>query len=242
MDVRKTLHLFRMCLQVLFDPFKTVIIYMEGNLGILLRRLYYRTCLGSMGKKVRIDPGVYISNPEYIHMGDHVWIDRGVKLIAGPPSGVRPIKCIMTAIHVPLGTLKIGNYCHIGPDVVIQAHCGVEIGSELTIGAGSKIYTLSHHYRNPDDDTDETLYRFVGLVEPELQFLISGSVVVEDRAAVAMNAILLPGSMLATGAWITAGSVLRGSVPPGGIASGNPAKTIKYRPGYKLPCPGGKFV
>lgn len=216
-----------------FDPLRTVIVYMEGNLGVLLRRLYYRTCLGGMGKKVKIDPGVVFLNPQNIFLGDHVWIDRGVKLIAGLPSGERRMKRIVSGANESPGMLRIGSHCHIAPDVIIQAHGGVRIGSELTIGAGSKIYSLSHHYRNPDDDTDDTPYRFVGSVDPDLQFLVSGSVVIEDGAAVAMNSIILPGSVLSAAAWITAGSVLRGSVPPGAIASGNPAKVVKFRPGFE---------
>lgn len=219
-------------LLIILDPIVTCIVHMEGRLGIILRRIYYRTRLGTMGRSVRIDPGVHIDNPKYIHIGDHVWIDRNVKLIAGLPGGSRRMKIIQRKPDISPGVLRIGRNCHIAPDVIIQAHGGVEIGSELTIAAGAKIYSLSHHYRNPDEHDDTTPYRFVGIVDERLQFLLAGSIIIGDGAGVALNTVLLPGSRLGNYAWLTTGSVLKGEIPPGGIASGNPAKIIKFRPGF----------
>lgn len=228
--------LLKILLSILFDPIKTIIVNMEGRLGIFLRRLYYRMCLGGMGKGLRIDPGVYISNPKHVYVGDYVWIDRGAQLIAGPPgNGLRLTKQLTNNPNVPPGILRIGNRCHIAPNVIIQAHGGVSIGSELTIAAGAKIYSLSHHYRDPDKPNDITPYLFVGMVDPALQFLIKGPVVIADGAGVGMNVVMLPGSALGRHAWLTIGSVLIGSIPTGGIASGNPAQTLKFRPGFKEP-------
>jgi len=221
---------------VLFDPFRTLIVQMEGRLGILLRRFYYRLRLGSMGRGVRIEPGVLIANPGSVHLGDRVWIDRGVMLVAGNnPDDARSHKRLMRGPDVPPGVLRVGSRCHSAAGVVIQGHGGVSIRSDLTIAAESKIYSLSHHYMNPDDPSDTTTYSFVGLVADDRQFMISGPVVVGDNAAVCMNTILLPGSRVGENAWLAAGSVLKGEVPAGCVARGNPARMVKFRPGFERP-------
>lgn len=223
----------KLLVNIFFDPFKTIIVNMEGVFGIALRRFYYRFSLGSMGKRVRIDPGVHIANPGHVHLGNRVWLDRGVQLIAGPPNiGTRHVKRLCKNADVPAGTLLIGDQCHIAPHVIIQAHGGVRIGSELTIAAGAKIYSFSHHYRDPDHPHDEIPYRFVGMVEGHLQLLLSGPVSIGDYAAVGMNAVMLPGSSLGDYAWLTVGSVLRGEIPEGAVASGVPAEIVKFRPGF----------
>ena len=43
------------------------------------------------------------------------------------------------------------------------------------------------------------------------------------------GALVLPGAHIGHGAIIGAGSVVRGTVPPYAIVSGNPASTLRYR-------------
>jgi acetyltransferase-like isoleucine patch superfamily enzyme len=107
------------------------------------------------------------------------------------------------------GELHVGSQVHIGPQVILQAHGGLEIGNRLTIGAGSKIYTLSHHYRNTKDLRDARQYLFGSMVSVDEQFLIEGAVVIKNNSAIGMNCVLLPGSIVPENTWLGVGLVLR---------------------------------
>ncbi len=203
-----------------------------GRVGNALRVAYWRRRCRSVGRSFRVEPGVTIVGPEWVSFGDDVWLDRGVVLIAGPlTGGSRRVRDVTLADRrVAKGELKIGNRVHVAPHVVIQAHGGVSIGDELTLAAGTKIYSLSHHYRDPGDPSDLTPFRFVGSVPDAQQLLLEGEVVVENGAAIGLNAVLLPGARVSAEAWVAAGSVVRSVVPPRTIAGGNPAAVFKTRP------------
>lgn len=54
-------------------------------------------------------------------------------------------------------------------------------------------------------------------------------VIIEEDVYIGANVIILKGVRIGRGAIVGAGSVVAKSVPPYGIAVGNPAKVIKYR-------------
>ena len=118
----------------------------SGPIGSVLRRKYYKTKLKHLGKNVAIETNVHIENPEYITIGDDTWIDKNVILIAGKPTkGERVfIEKENRSYKNKMGELKIGKSCHIAPNVVVQAHGGVEIRDYITLASGSKIYSMSH--------------------------------------------------------------------------------------------------
>ena len=113
---------------------------LSGPFGYRLRRAWYSRRLQRCGENLRIEPGVHIIGADHIGLGDNVWLDRGVVLIAGKPrSSARIVKG-----GVADGLLKIGSDCHIGIGAVIQAHGGVCIGDCFTTSAGAKIYSFSN--------------------------------------------------------------------------------------------------
>lgn len=182
-----------------------------GSAGRKIRYWYYRKKLGSCGKKVYIDVNVTLLNPRKIFIGDKVWIDNGVILMAGQQSNDRKT-AVKTNEHYQYkrGELHIGDEVHIGPQVIIQSHGGCEIGSKLTIGAGSKIYTLSHHYQNILDKTDSERYYFGSMVPSDQQFLIECAVVVKAGSAIGLNCVLLPGAVVPRFTWLGAGIIVKG--------------------------------
>jgi acetyltransferase-like isoleucine patch superfamily enzyme len=182
----------------------------SGPLGYKLRYLYYKRRLGACGKNVRIDRNVTFTNPEMMFLGNDIWIDNGVILLAGKVSMGRQVALKANKEYeFGRGELHIDDQVHIGPQVIIQAHGGCHIGSKLTIGAGSKIYTLSHHHRNLMDKSDTTRYNFGSMVPEEEQFLIESPVVVRKRAAVGINCVLLPGTYIPEGTWIGVGLIVK---------------------------------
>jgi len=205
--------------------------YWPGGVGREFRALYYRHRCKSVGRRVRIDPGVTILGAEHVSLGDDVWLDRGCLLVAGPAlHGRRGWHEVHNNCYVgEKGDLLIGSRVHVGPDVLIQAHGGVAIGSDLTLAAGAKIYTLSHHYRNAEDPRDARVYKFVGLVDEQDQYMIEGAVTVGDGAAIGANSVLLPGTAVGPRTWVACGSVVLGAFPADVIVRGNPAAIEKAR-------------
>ncbi|MCX8167378.1 MAG: hypothetical protein N3E37_06025, partial [Candidatus Micrarchaeota archaeon] len=65
------------------DLIVAIISNLPGILGRKIRYFYWSRRFMSCGKNVIIDVGVIIQNPENIRVGNNVWIDKYVILIAG---------------------------------------------------------------------------------------------------------------------------------------------------------------
>lgn len=210
-----------------------VITHWPGSVGRRLRAIYWKRRLGSMGKGCVIDVGVSILNPEHVFLGDNVWIDSYVQLLAGPPGAPQRVKT-KTTIGYPgrEGEIHIGNNTHVAPFCVLQGHGGIWIGRDSGIAAHSVIYSLSHHHRSgmgTGIPVYERMMKFTPMAPKEQQALIAAPVVIEDATAVGLNTVILPGSVIGRYSWIGAGSLVRGTIPPAVIASGNPARVVKER-------------
>lgn len=208
-----------------------------GPLGNRLRHLYYRRKLHKLAPTARIDVGVHISNPEFVTLDDNTWIDKYVVINAGPPTvGKRHVSRRDNAdFRFSEGSVVIGPNTHIASYTVLNGHGGIFIEGDSGIAAGSCIYSLSHHHRNLDDPGDERLYVFSPQVPQEWQSLLCGPVVIHRGGALALNSVVLPGSTVGHDAWVTIGSVVMGEIPDGCIATGSPAKAVRFRPGYGPP-------
>ena len=60
-----------------------LITYLPGDVGDRLRYRYWARRLRALGRNVRIDVGVNIHGAKYVEIGDNVWIDRHVCIMAG---------------------------------------------------------------------------------------------------------------------------------------------------------------
>src|SRR5580658_1270468 len=80
---RSSVSLFRLIWQSLIED---IIRGLSGPLGVRARRAYYRRRLFACGARLVIEPGVHLIAPEWISLGDDVWIDRFAVMIAGPPA------------------------------------------------------------------------------------------------------------------------------------------------------------
>lgn len=207
-----------------------VITIIPGDVGAALRYAYYRRRMKSLGRDVYFDVGVQLVNPQYMSIGDNTWIDRYVVLLAGPPGEGRLIRRKANPdFGGSEGELIIGANCHLAPHVLVSAHGGVEIGDDSGIASGARVYSLSHHYRNPDDETDTRRYSFTPQAPPEAQVLIAGPVVLQRNTAVGLNSVVLPGSTLEENSWLGTLSTAVGRLPADGIFAGNPAVRQKHR-------------
>lgn len=182
-----------------------------GALGRKLRFWYYKTQFKSCGSHIIIEEGVFFEHPRTMVLGNNIWIDKNSILLAGPFNSIGRKFYLKGLEEIPRGNLIIGNNVHIAPQTLVQAHGGVSIGNNVTIASGSKIYSLSHHYKNLNDKTDSKRYSFSSMAPIDEQFLIVGNVSIGDKAAVGLNSVVLPGSKIPDGAWVAVSSVVNGS-------------------------------
>jgi acetyltransferase-like isoleucine patch superfamily enzyme len=168
--------------------------------------------LADCGKNVLIDTGVYIQSPKDISFGSNIWIDKNVIILAGTPNLGRKIKIKKNnKFSYAMGHLVIDDFVHIAPNVIIQAHGGVSIGSKSGVASGSQIYSLSHHYRNLLDRNDYKRNYFTPMVNSDEQALLLSPVVIGSGCALSLNSIVLPGTVVPDNVWFSVGMVIGGS-------------------------------
>lgn len=194
----------RMALGALWDPFRFVVMYMPGQTGCLLRRLYLKRKLHSIGQNVLIDEAVRIYGHENISIGDSTRIDA------------------RTTLEGALGSIKIGSKVHIGSSVIIGSGGVLEIHDYVTIGARCKIYSQSEI---PIDGK-----RTSGPMIPwEHKGYKTAPVIIEKKAILGPNCVILPGVRIGEGAIVEANSVVTKNVQPWTISAGVPLKFVSKR-------------
>lgn len=108
--------------------------------------------------------------------------------------------------------VKFGKNIHINFNCIFQSAGGIEIGDDVLIGSGVKIYTPNHPIDPDERATGKVLYR---------------PVKIGDKVWIGGGAVILPGVEIGEGSTIGAGSVVTRSIPPRCVAVGNPARVIK---------------
>lgn len=208
-----------------------IVIFFPDPIGSHLRYIYWKTRLKYLGNKVKFGIGVKIYQPKYVSIGNNCWIDNYSVFIAGPPNKVgRSFYTYENEFFkYSDGEIVIGKNSHIANYVVLQGHGGLLIGENTTIASGCKVYSMSHYYKNIEDDSDRKIYKFSSMAAPEDQYILLSPIVFEDNTALGLNSVVLPGATVHIGTWVAAQSTVTKSLPPFTICGGNPAEVIKER-------------
>ncbi|PWB83088.1 MAG: hypothetical protein C3F11_08430 [Methylocystaceae bacterium] len=195
--------------------------HVSGPMGIVLRRAYYKRRLKSCGSNLFVAPGVAIENPQFVSVGDWVWIDRNVIILAGAANETERLKIVENpdCIARP-GEVVIGSRCHIAIGSVIQGHGGVSIGDSFVGGAGCLIYSLSN-----------SLYSSrlgpIPAIAPQLE-RIRTPVAVAANVWLGMNSIVI-GNTIGDDTFVRPFSTVTADIPANSIASGSPARVERNR-------------
>lgn len=211
-----------------------------GGVGRRLRAAYWKQRLGGMGERCAIDVGVVIQSPENVFLGDDVWLDNYCVLIAGPLDGRVTRRRILpnSSFHGERGRIHIGDRSHVGPHAVVQGHGGVSTGADIVIGAHTMVYSLTSHYRSDDYEGDPDDYasvpKYGNSGSAQAQCILESPVELGAGCAVLGGTMVLPGSTVGRFSVVGAASLVRGAVPPGVIAGGNPLRIIKQRFGRPI--------
>lgn len=110
--------------------------------------------------------------------------------------------------------IKIGNYCFLGNDVLIDLADELHLEEHVTLSERVAILTHTNvGYK------DHPLQRFYPPISKPV-FLAKGSFV-------GINSVILPGVRIGEGGFVSACSLVNSDVAPYTVVAGNPAKKIK---------------
>lgn len=164
--------------------------------------------LAKVGDNVKISKKAVIYTPENVTIGSNVRIDD---------------------FALVSGSVSIGSYVHIAAycalyaqekQIIIEDFCG--------LAARISIYTFSEDYIFGQSLTNPTI--------PE-QFIVKmdiGSVILKKHVVVGVGSVILPNTVIGSGAAIGALSLVRGELEPWGIYTGNPARRKGTRRSKKI--------
>lgn len=211
-----------------FEIIEALLRNLDGRIGKKLRYLLYKKRFASCGKNLIIESGVKISDPKSIHIGDNVWIDRDVILIAGKSNYSTRRNIILNNLKEE-GYLIIGDNVHIGVKSIIQSHGGIIINNNVGIGPLCKLYSMSHHYRFKEK-SDAQNYYLTSMAPIDNQVLLIGEIRLNEGVAIGMNSIIFPGAIISKGIWISSNSTVKGNLTKEeSIYGGDPCVFIKYK-------------
>ncbi len=209
------------------DIVRFFIVNLPGNTGRKVRYVYYKNKFKRCGNNVLIDEGVVIQNPEWISVGDNVWIDKYCILMAGKVNLEGKIyKSRPNAdFKGEEGELIIGSNIHIAPFCVIQAHGGVSIGNNCSFSSSVKLYSLTVLSNNPINPLEKTF--FSPFYDKAAHFI--SPITLGNNVGIALNSTVMAGVTLGADSFVTINSVVFFKVPPNSYVSGNPAVRVKER-------------
>ena len=196
-----------------------------GGLGQRLRRAYYSRRMRHCGKGVKIGVGVQFVGVEYISLGEDVWLDDYVVLIAGMPisfSDKTVIQRDNPEFDEPAGTLTIGACTHIAPFVMINVFgAGGKIGPHCGMSSGAKLYATSNHFydkHNPKRVIGQSpMSKSLPIV------LISSPVTFGENVFVSINSVILS-CAIGKYSFVRPNTVVARDMPANGVIGGDPAE------------------
>lgn len=175
------------------------------NIIYIIRYIKYSFTFGSLGKNTIIYGKIWYSKPKNIFIGHRCKIGPYCRIETFPNYGKRNTN----------PKLSIGDDSSLQHAVHIYCADLLTIGSGVLIASGCMI-TDNNHGMDPEG----ILY--------ENQPLISKPTLIEDGVWLGENVCVLSGSKIGKRSIIGSNSVVKGKIPSYTIASGNPAKVIKY--------------
>lgn len=113
-------------------------------------------------------------------------------------------------------SLEIGDNVSILHFCFISSYGGVKIGSDVSIATGSKIFSSSHPFNDPN-------------VKIKAGKLIKQAVEIGEDVWLGANVVVTGGVKIGSGSVVGAGSVVTSNLSSKGVYAGIPAKLIKKR-------------
>lgn len=191
-------------------------------LGVVLRKVLYRTIFKRLGTSVFIQDGVEFIAASQIEIKDNVRIFRGVRIDGrGQNSRVCLRSQVVLERGVIIGSLEnscieIGERTFIAPYACVAGPGNVKIGKDCLIAGQTGIFANNHNFSEPGQKISA-------------QGTTQKGIVIEDDCWLGYGATVLDGVTIGQGSVIGAGAVVTKDIPPYSVAVGVPAKVISQR-------------
>jgi acetyltransferase-like isoleucine patch superfamily enzyme len=196
----------------------------SGALGIVLRRMFYRSLFRRVGVNVILGKGLTVRHPSKITLGDNVAIDDYCSLDArgGDGSAIsigdNAVISRNTILRTKDGTIGLAAGCNIGSNCILASISTLEIGNNLLMASNCFVTAGGQHVY---DRTDLPVYS---------QGMISrGGITIGDNVWIGAHVTILDGISIGDNAIIGACSLVNKDIPPFAIAYGIPAKPVRDR-------------
>ncbi|HBC89419.1 MAG TPA: acyltransferase [Lentisphaeria bacterium] len=147
--------------------------------------------------------------------------EYNMELVKSSP-GMHPSTQILGPYRITIAgienlKIKERTIIHVGPNTLLYAVGGLEIGSYCHFARNLCVFTTNHNYhgdRLPYATSEQDIKK---------------KVVIEDLVWIGMNVSIVPGVTVGEGAIIAMGAVVTKDVPKYAVVGGNPAKVLKTR-------------
>jgi acetyltransferase-like isoleucine patch superfamily enzyme len=205
-----------------YEAVVTLVSWLPGALGLVLRRLAYPFLLGSVGRNVTFGRDVVLRHPRKIRIGDDVVIDDLVVLDAKGEHNLGI--SIGTGVFLGRGTILS---CKDG-DIELQDH--VNIGFNCEIFSGSRVVVGRHGLFAAYTYLVGGGHEFERAQVPVLeQGRSSRGITLDENVWLGAGAKVLDGVRIGRDVVVGANAVVTGDLPDGVIAAGIPARVIRKR-------------
>ena len=200
----------------------TLVSWLPGALGLLLRSKLYPLLVGKIGRNVTFGANVVLRHPRKIQIGDNVVIDDNVVLDAkgennnGIAIGNGVFIGRNTIISCKNGDIIIDDNANLGFNCEAFSASRIRIGKNVLLAAYAYLVGGTHRF----DRTDIPIL---------FQERSSQGIEVDDNAWVGAHAVIFDGVKIGKDCIIGAGAVVNKDVPDWMIAVGVPAKVVQDR-------------
>jgi len=208
-----------------FELITTLFAGVPGALGFWLRKRFFRSLFGSVGRGVVFGRNITLRHPRKISLGDGVVISDG---------------CVLDAAGDHNHGIIIGRDVILGQNAMLRCKNGdISIGDKTGIGANSAFYAVDGNKIVVGSNALISPFVYVGggqyhhdrtdipIVEqgPDSR----GGNVVGDNAWLGARVTAIDGAHIGRDTIVSAGSVVMTPLPDFAIASGVPARVIRFR-------------
>lgn len=207
--------------------FRDLLIVVFGRSRQMLRGMFFKLLINSNGFMF-IGSNVIIKHAHLITAGKNLVLEDGVYINALSENGIRlkdnitigrnsVIICTGVIANKGVG-VNIGNNTGINMDAFLGGQGGIDIGDNVIIGPGIKIFSENHVFSDP-----KTIIKDQGVTRIGVK--------IGDNCWIGANVTILDGVIIGQGCVIAAGSVVTKSIAEYSIVRGVPAKVVKRRIG-----------
>ena len=206
-----------------YELLTTLLGSLPGALGLALRKKFYKSLFGKVGRNVIFGKSLTIRHPHKIQIGDNVVIDDYAVLDAkgtdnkGIFLGDNVMIGRNTVISCKNGNIAIGDNTNIAMNCFIQSAKEVKIGKNVLLAAYCYVIGGGNHETNRTD------------IPIMAQGQIVKGITIENNCWIGAGVNILDGVKIDRDSIIGASAVVTKPVPEFSVVAGIPAKILKLR-------------